>query len=211
MFKQVNRTLCSALAVVLMLGALTACGNKEDDTLPAAPNLGGLVAGEDANQPTDPNAQAPTPNFGGDGQSNQGGTGDQQLQFDLQSPGENNFDDVPLVRDDSQPTKLYTIDGDYAYELDPNTLTPVGDPLDPVTHQPIAIADQPEPETEEPPAEEGDPEPEPPVVEPDPYLVESNPEPEAEQPVPDIVIDDLPPEIPPEQKLPNTGIFLEDD
>ena len=32
---------------------------------------------------------------------------------------------------------LYSIVGEYAYALDPETLQPVGDPLDPVTHEPV--------------------------------------------------------------------------
>lgn len=56
-----------------------------------------------------------------------------KVDFGLQTPPDPDFDSP----DTSEGEKLYTIIGDYAYELDPATLQPIGPPLDPITHEPV--------------------------------------------------------------------------
>lgn len=137
-------------------------------------------------------------------QSGQNGTvGDQQnpadsqVNFGLQSAPTPDFDS-PATGDDSG--KLYTIVGDYAYELDPATLQPIGDPLDPVTHQPVSnpvlegenpsTPNNPQNQTQEPATQPTEPSTPP----------ESDPPAQTEEPAQQA-----------ETKLPNTGMFLEDD
>lgn len=76
---------------------------------------------------------------------------------------------------------LYTFEDGYAYALDPNTFEKTGPALDPITYQPVDV------------------QPEVPVVDPDPTSV------------PSTVESEPPEEVPQDVKLPNTGIFLEDD
>ena len=197
------RDICLFAVSAGLVFSLAGCKN-DTQILPDQGTLGDAVA-------TDPtggggnNATAPTPSFGDD----QSGTGS-DLTFDLDQPSQPSFDNIPLVRDDSQPTTLYAMDGDYAYALDPDTMQPTGGPLDPVTHEPVTIADEPSDDQSVEELTEG----EPPVVEGDQFLVEGDDTPTDEDPV---VVEDPPvvsepdPYVNPEVKLPNTGIFLEDD
>ena len=166
---KLKKFLSLALCLCMVL-ALCACNkSNNDDTV--------------ANNPS--TTQGGSPSGTNDSQ------GDTGVNFGLQSAPDPDFDS-PSTGDDSG--KLYTIVGDYAYELDPSTLQPIGDPLDPVTHQPVnnpvlegenpSTPNNPQNQTQEPQQ----------TAEPD-----SRPEP-TQTPAPTT-----------ETKLPNTGMFLEDD
>lgn len=123
------------------------------------------------------------------GQDNQGGTqqsGGSSVDFGLQPAPDPDFDSPASGGSND---KMYTIQGDYAYEMDPNTLSIVGPPLDPITHQPVdnPVLEGSNPSTPNNPQDVTPPAEEPPAQEPDPEPVK------------------------PETKLPNTGMFLEDD
>lgn len=167
---------CLVLLLSLCLAiALCACGAKEDDT-----------RGADGAQSNTTSDSQQTPS---------GDTGS-SVNFGLQSAPDPDFDS-PATGDDSG--KLYTIVGDYAYELDPNTLQPTGDPLDPVTHLPVSnpVLEGENPSTPNNPQNQPQEPAAPADTQPDPEPVataEPDPEPVATQ-----------------EKLPNTGMFLEDD
>lgn len=114
------------------------------------------------------------------------------VTFGLQTPPDPNFDS-PATGDDSG--KLYTIVGDYAYELDPTTLEPIGDPLDPITHEPV---DNPVLEGNNPST---------------PNNPQNTPAPEASDPPVQATppVTDPAPSNTPDTSLPNMGMFLEDD
>ncbi len=168
--------LCLSLCMAL---ALCACkdDNAEGTTSPSVPGT------TDSALSTSPAAD--------DGQQG-GGT----VDFGLQTAPDPNFDS-PATGTDSG--KLYTIVGDYAYELDPSTLEPIGDPLDPITHQPVSnpVLDGTNPSTPNNPQNSQPPASQPPASQPPAS------QPPASQPPA--------PENTPDTSLPNTGIFLEDD
>lgn len=169
-----RKELCSRfvflLVCALLLGLLTGCGGKDKDDA-QAPSQDAQTTAPPSTQP-EPTGVPDVPGFGLEGEM--GGDG---VDFNLQSPGNPDFDNVPVGSFD---TGLYVTEGDYAYALDPATLDKVGPPLDPVTHEPV--------QTEAPPPDENAPEETPPETKPEETA------PPAE-----------------EVKLPNTGLFLEDD
>lgn len=176
-----------AIVILLMLMFLTAC-NDEDH-----------YVGNDLNKQDALNAalaaQNPTDSSGASGEEGEN-------NFTLQSPGNTNFDDIGLTHeDDPQQSEMYTIDGGYAYALDPDTLQPTGDPLDPITHEPADLTD----------VENLNP----PKVDPDPKLSEGDDKAEGDtdtQVLADSISEGTSSEqVAPQVKLPNTGIFLEDD
>lgn len=167
MHKKVVKVLSLVLIFSLMSALLVACGGDNEPVDTSNDNNNAAQTGQTIQQPED----VPPPNFGLDMDNTQMG-GD--IDFGLQSPGDPDFDNVPVG---SYDDGLYTIEDGFAYALDPATLDKVGPPLDPVTHEPVGEG----PVVEEPPVEE-------PLVE----------EPTIEPP-------------PEEIKLPNTGMFLEDD
>ncbi len=121
------------------------------------------------------------------------GTDGSSVDFGLQVAPTPNFDSPST----NQSDKLYTIVGSYAYELDPQTLEPIGDPLDPITHEPVAnpVLDGVDPTAPNNPQASPSPSAVPsaaPSTSPEPSTTPS-PKPTGEG------------------KLPNTGIFLEDD
>lgn len=95
------------------------------------------------------------------------GVPEDEIEFDLQAPSEPVFQEgfqegypgdsidldgaIPLdsEQDDSiAEDDLFVVDGDYAYRLDPHTLEKVGGPLDPVTHEPVEVKEQPQPDAD---------------------------------------------------------------
>lgn len=113
------------------------------------------------------------------------------LNFGLQPAPAPDFDS-PATGSDTN--KLYTIVGDYAYELDPTTLQAVGEPLDPITHEPVSnpVLEGSNPSTPNNPQNT-----EPPAA--------STPPVQSEPPASPA------PSATPDTSLPNTGEFLEDD
>ena len=137
---------------------LCACGDKDTGAnVPPSSSPSGAQLGQNS---SDPNPSS-------------------DVSFGLTPAPDPNFSD-PYANNDN---KLYTIVGDYAYELDPVTLQPTGDPLDPVTHMPVQN----------------------PVTDTENTLMDDNPQynPNPE-PSPS-------PSTKPDTSLPNTGMFLEDD
>ena len=122
-------------------------------------------------------------------------------------------DEVPVVLPSEDSTMsasseddddaLYEIKDDgYAYRLDPQTFEAYGEPLDPETHQPISGTS-----TEySGPSSEVEPKPVPSESEP-----EQEPEPEPSEPVENTEENTALVEPTEETRLPNTGLFLEDD
>lgn len=171
MKKKNYSTLLAFCLCLLMALSLVGCGEKDEEDLPqdsgqAAP------APEEQVPPADLGATTPdVPGFGLEG--TMGGDG---IDFQLQSSGNPDFNDVPVGSFD---TGLYTVEDGFTYALDPATLEKVGPPLDPVTHEPL----------EEQPTET--------PLEPEQTPTEAPQE------------ETTPP--PAEVKLPNTGMFLEDD
>lgn len=178
-----KRVLVLVLAMCLSL-ALCACGKQQTPGAGVSPGSGPQTTqgGDTTTDPTQPPA---------------GGS----VDFGLQTAPDPDFDS-PATGDDSG--KLYTIVGDYAYELDPATLQPIGEPLDPVTHQPVSnpVLDGENPSTPNNP--QNDTPVEPPVAPPP-----ADPEPVVEPTTEPVVENTEPPA--PEVSLPNTGMFLEDD
>lgn len=110
------------------------------------------------------------------------------VDFDMSAPAAPNFDNMTLTPAASEP--LYTFEDGYAYLLDPDTLQKTGGPLDPVTKEPIE---------QEPAGEPGE------------EAGEGEPTDPAEPETPGETEEPPAAEIPEEVKLPNTGVFLEDD
>ncbi len=176
-----NTKKCLAMLLALCMAlALCAC-NADEGSEPSTP----------AEPPAsmDPGAQQTDP-----------GDANPDVSFDLQEPPAPDFDS-PATGDDSG--KIYTIEGDYAYEMDPATLKPIGPPLDPITKEPVnnPVLDGTNPSTPNNPQYSNPTASEPPA--------ESNPPVQSDPPV----TTTEPPTTPPsdENKLPNTGMFLEDD
>lgn len=112
----------------------------------------------------------------------------EDLNFDMAPPTTPDFSDLTLTPASSEP--LYTFEDGYAYALDPETLQKTGPALDPVTKEPIADAAAPDTAEPETPVDgEGEPE----VGE--PASADEGAKTEPDESV----------------KLPNTGIFMEDD
>lgn len=109
------------------------------------------------------------------------------IEFDLEGITDPNFDSITDVKPESVEDVLYTVEDGVAYALDPNTLEPYGPPLDPVTHEPIETA--------------------PPAV----YTPAPTPVPELTPEPTNSPIISAQESLTPDTKLPNTGIFLEDD
>lgn len=121
-----------------------------------------------------------------------------QISFGLTEPEHNDFGDPGVAQSTGATTGLYTIGEDgYAYALDPVTFGPVGEPLDPLTHEPIAVT-----ATTEPSAEPTEPPEVLPTIPPTAPPVET---------VPPTVPPTVQPTVSPENKLPNMGLFTEDD
>ena len=184
-------------AVCLMLIAcmmLTACKGKDDNG-----------AGQSTGNPSGPadGTQVTIPGYedGNFGETPTGDTGNQgDVSFGLQDPGDPNFSQMGSSIDDG----LYTIENGYAYALDPNTFDKVGPALDPVTHEvldPQPVLDGDIDSTPNDTQTDGD------GVAVNPFPGEevpsSNGEPSQNQPAN--------PAVPDSVKLPNTGVFLEDD
>ena len=73
---------------------------------------------------------------GYDASEGEGDEGAPPVDFGLQDGGDPVFSDLGTGVDEG----LYTIENGYAYALDPTTFDKVGPPLDPVTHEPIGDA-----------------------------------------------------------------------
>lgn len=126
-----------------------------------------------------------------------------EVDFDLQSPDASmeqadgddlGFDDIQLGQEVGITDGLYTIVDGMAFAIDPVTLEKTGPALDPVTHEPLDpvdmlpdlnLLDDEIPTDEEPSVQSSD--------------STTDPTPKPEVPVSD------------KDKLPNTGVFLEDD
>lgn len=122
-----------------------------------------------------------------------------QISFDLVEPEKGGFGDPGVAQSTGAATGLYTIGDDgYAYALDPTTFEATGEPLDPVTREPIAVDSTPEPSEAVP--------------------VETDSIAESEAPTEDVlhtatpVVSTTPtPTVHPDEKLPNMGLFLDED
>lgn len=181
----VRRLLALMMSAMLVLSLLSGCGKKDNEEQTPPPNDGV----QDGQQTVIPGYE--------DGPDTSG-----DVSFGLQDPGDPTFSDIATGEDDG----LYTIENGYAYALDPTTFDKTGPALDPITHevvdpQPQFDADgnliqdgEGEGNTEQlpPEGEGGD-------------GTESQTPPDTVQTPPPVVT------IPEGQKLPNTGIFLEDD
>lgn len=164
-----------ALVLALMLAlALAGCQASNEETPDAL--------GVNSSQPAPGDQQEQPGNQGG---SQQGG-----VDFGLQQAPDPNFDSPASG---GSGDKIYTIVGDYAYEMDPNTLEIVGPPLDPITHEPVdnPVLDGENPSTPNNPQNSAPPASEPPASQPP--------------------ASDPPATSTPDTSLPNTGMFLEDD
>lgn len=134
--REIRKVCHFALVVALLAVTLASCG--------LLPGFGGDTSANAPAQQGDP-VRVDT-----SAQSPQLGVPEDQLSFGLSHPTAPDFqDDIPGsdmgVGDSSSTAQpvgdMYTeIDG-YAYRLDPATMTPVGDPLDVITHEPVVLAD----------------------------------------------------------------------
>lgn len=179
--KVLKLILCLCMALVLCF--LCGCGQGDGDTT-ATSTPGGLDTPppEDSQEMPEESAGELSP--------------PPEISFGLEGPGDPIFGDPGLAQDTGSPTGMYTIaDDGFAYALDPNTFTPIGPPLDPVTHLPLDVTPEPTIEVSIPPEVTTPP-------------VESEELPIAGD---SIEGDTVTATVPPEDKLPNTGIFLEDD
>ena len=122
------------------------------------------------------------------------------VEFELEALETPTFDNAGLPEGEGVSDTLYTIENGVAYALDPNTLEKVGPPLDPITHEELNIV----PEATDT-LEVGDTLiPEKPMISETPVV--------SVQPSTTLIPDPTPEQtVSPEDKLPNTGIFLEDD
>lgn len=166
---------------VLCTGLLSGC-NRGEENEPSQPTMAGV---QDGQQTTIPDYE--------DGASSTDGSNEivPPPDFGLTSPGDPNFSDMGSGQDEG----MYTIEDGYAYALDPATFEKVGPPLDPVTHEVVTLTDTTDDTV---PADT--------AVQPD----DSNNEEETTT-TPTQTQTQEPSKIPEDQKLPNTGIFLEDD
>lgn len=172
---KVKRLLALLLTATLAL-FLYACG-ADNAEQPSTPGAEPTVASPETQTPAEPQAT---------------GNG---VDFGLQPAPEPNFDS-PATGGNSD--KIYTIEGDYAYELDPSTFQTIGPPLDPITHEPVdnPVLDGNNPSTPNNPQNSTPPASQPPASEPpasQPPAASPSPSPSGDN------------------KLPNTGMFLEDD
>ena len=110
------------------------------------------------------------------------------VDFDLEAPQEPAFDDITLSQEVGITDGLYTIENGVAYALDPDTLEKTGPALDPITHEPLE-----QDVTELVPIPDLD------------VGQETTEEVKPSEPTKEETT------VPEEVKLPNTGIFLEDD
>lgn len=114
------------------------------------------------------------------------GVPEEDLNFGLEPESTPTFGEVSepeqATQEETDDT-LYAEKDGYLYRLDPATLEPVGEPLDPITKEPVDLTSEEEqaPTEQLPPVEEEEPE-----------------SPSQEEPTE-------------ENTYPNTGIFLEDD
>ena len=72
------------------------------------------------------------------------GAPEDDLDFELSQGGNPNFDDSDLSNEETPTEPIYIEVGDYVYRVDPVTLQPVGEPLDPETLEPIDTSSIPE-------------------------------------------------------------------
>lgn len=175
-FKHFRKLVIALMMVTLLAGLTTACQKDEPDDVAPAPQPTVIPGYEDGydpnNDPADTSTDVPAVDFG------------------LQDGGDPTFSDMGTGVDEG----LYTIEGGYAYALDPTTFDKVGPPLDPTTHQPIDGADTSGTEGEGSDEGSGDGD-----------ASGESAEGEGDGEGADTQgIDDS-------KKLPNTGIFLEDD
>lgn len=182
------------MTVMILVLCLTGCKDKGKDK---ESSDGGGVTGapQDGQQITLPDVGV---------SDTDGGLAPDELDFGLQSPGDPDFSDYNT----SQNEGLYTIENGVAYALDPDTLEKTGPALDPITHEPIDSTDtgddsvidpNPQPEQNDTSIVISDPEDTAVVSDPEDSIDTKNEsEPSVSEPEPEI-------------KLPNTGVFLEDD
>lgn len=173
-----SKKLLLLVLVLCMAMMLCACNKDEADQTPDA--LGTADTQTLSTSGTPQGQQTPTP------QQTSGST----VDFNLQQAPDPNFSSPESGGSDD---KIYTIQGDYAYEMDPNTLQIIGPPLDPITHEPVdnPVLDGSNPSTPNNPQDTATP-------------VDNLPEDPVDTPTPT-----EPPKE--DNKLPNTGMFLEDD
>ena len=176
-----KRRVLTLMLMAAMALLLLSGCGKKDDT-PTPPASDGVQDGQ----------QVTIPGYD-DSQQENAGQGD--VSFGLQDPGDPDFSDIGTGIDDG----LYTIENGYAYALDPTTFDKTGPALDPVTHEVL----DPQPVFDEiSDVEQTDPN----VVAPEENTTEGSGEQTPPEQLPPAT-----PTIPDEVKLPNTGIFLEDD
>lgn len=106
-FNKAGRGICCALSVVMLVNGIAGCSK-----FTKGESSSGLRGSES-------------------------GSEDQDVQFELQEEGDPGFtgDSGSTIGLDGQP--LYESDGQYDYELDPNTMERITGPLDPETHEPV--------------------------------------------------------------------------
>ena len=190
---------CKVLALALVASiclVLSGCQAVEDV-------VGGIFGGDDPAPTATPDQQQPPQDMSG----TVPGDPDSEVSFGLQAPGDPVFGDVGLGQQIGNSEGLYTIlDDGYAYLLDPDTMEPTGEPLDPISHEPISAREETEPSAEPTLYPVGGESLPPDVVEtPAPS---DSPAPEnTPEPTPAPTASPIPVDI----QLPNTGKFVEDD
>lgn len=180
--RKINR-FCIAIVTLACLFMLVGC-----DKLPGFGEDKSTSVSTQQGEPVKVDTSAQTPQLG---------VPEDQLSFGLTHTAPPDFqDDIPGSQEgadgvESAPQPIgdmYTeIDG-YAYRLDPATMTPVGEPLDVITHEPVVLADVTGDTNDENQVQPED----------TPGQAEEELSPSQETPTE-------------ATKYPNTGIFLEDD
>lgn len=82
------------------------------------------------------------------------GAPEDDVDFELSKDENPDFDDEDLATDETPTEPIYIEVGDYVYRVDPVTLQPVGEPLDPDTLEPVDIPEGGEEYEETPTTEE---------------------------------------------------------
>lgn len=180
--KKIHRNLYLSLIIVCFL--LSGCGGEEATNGSGVNGTGGLMYATGSTVP-DASASTGTTLTGSTNAtaSNASSSEEGTVTFGLASIDDPNFSDI-------SSEGLYTIEGGYAYAIDPVTLDKTGPALDPLTKEPVELDAPAEPVSSE---------------------EESVQEKTEEEPEEEPVEEETPVEIPESVKLPNTGIFLEDD
>lgn len=180
--KKVLKVAAIIATVAILSSVLTSCGGKDDATDTEDTSTG------DTQQTSDTSDSQPT------------------VDFELQQTADPNFDAIEQGQSVDTSDGLYTLIDGYAYALDAETLEPTGPALDPITKEPIETQPAEETPTEEVGTTAETEQPADDAIVPEQPVV--NEQPAEEQPIEPTAETEVVSE---EVRLPNTGIFLEDD